>query len=76
LKPIDLTLDGGLARRASYSGNSKSEDLVMKSRILTVTAAALVMCSVSLPVLAHHSFAAEFDGQKRVTLTGVITQVK
>ena len=28
-----------------------------------------------VPVFAHHSFAAEFDGDKRVTLTGVVTKV-
>lgn len=27
------------------------------------------------PVFAHHSFAAEFDGSKKVTLTGVVTKV-
>ena len=26
--------------------------------------------------MAHHSFAAEFDGTKRVTLTGVVTKVE
>ena len=26
--------------------------------------------------LAHHSFAAEFDGTKRVTLTGTVTKVE
>jgi len=28
------------------------------------------------PVSAHHSFAAEFDASKRVTLTGVVTKVE
>lgn len=30
----------------------------------------------ALPALAHHSFAAEFDGQKTVTITGVLTKVE
>lgn len=30
----------------------------------------------SLPLRAHHSFAAEFDGKHRVTLTGRVTKVE
>jgi hypothetical protein len=30
----------------------------------------------SVPVLAHHSFGAEFDAKKPVTLTGVVTKVE
>lgn len=29
----------------------------------------------ALPLSAHHSFAAEFDGSKQITLTGVVTKV-
>jgi Family of unknown function (DUF6152) len=28
-----------------------------------------------VPVFAHHSFAAEFDGAKQISLTGVVTKV-
>ena len=37
--------------------------------------AGLVMAA-ALPVAAHHSFAAEFDGTKPVTLKGAVTKVE
>src|SRR5262245_20451080 len=32
--------------------------------------------AATAPLLAHHSFAAEFDGTKRIQLTGVVTKVE
>ena len=32
--------------------------------------------TLAAPVLAHHSFAAEFDGEKKITLTGIVTKVE
>ena len=49
----------------------------MTTRLLTpalVAFAALTAVWVA-PVNAHHSFAAEFDGSKPVTLKGVVTQI-
>lgn len=40
---------------------------------LPVVVLGLVMSA--LPLAAHHSFAAEFDGSKEITLTGVVTKV-
>jgi len=34
------------------------------------------MCSAALPVLAHHSFAAQYDSEKPINLTGMITKVE
>ena len=44
-------------------------------RLAVVWGAATAMMNVA-PVLAHHSFAAEFDADKPVTVKGVITSVR
>lgn len=43
-----------------------------RNRLLWAAAAAL---SCAFPVIAHHSFAAEFDSSKTVTLRGVVSKV-
>jgi hypothetical protein len=43
-------------------------------RVLAGIAAALLMAGAS--VLAHHSFAAEYDGNKPVKVTGKVTRVE
>ena len=45
------------------------------NRIKLLGACAGLMLS-ALPVLAHHSFAAEYDGKDLVTIKGVITKVE
>ena len=43
---------------------------------LALSAAGFTLFLTSLPALAHHSFAAEFDTAKPVTMTGVVTKVE
>ena len=45
--------------------------MIMFARLSAVAGLLLL----GIPLFAHHSFAAEFDGNKPVTLTGVVTKV-
>ena len=39
-------------------------------------AAAACLCSIAVPVSAHHSFAAEYDANAKVEFDGVVTKVE
>ena len=48
----------------------------MKGRVLAILFAAVVLAASAVPVLAHHSFAAEFDSSKAIDFQGVVTKVE
>ncbi len=48
----------------------------MDRRTATVAAAAALLVALALPVAAHHSFSAEFDSKKQVTLAGEVVMME
>jgi len=42
----------------------------------SLCAAVMLVTTAAAPLVAHHSFAAEYDAAKRVTLTGKVTKVE
>jgi len=48
----------------------------MHNRLLKVVASAGMLMAAALPVAAHHSFSAEFDATKQVTLEGKVVQME
>ncbi len=46
------------------------------SRTLSNLAVAVVVLTMTAPLVAHHSFTAEFDEKKPITLKGTITKVQ
>jgi hypothetical protein len=48
----------------------------MYSRLLKVVVSAGMLMAAALPVAAHHSFSAEFDATKQVTLDGKVVQME
>jgi DNA/RNA endonuclease YhcR with UshA esterase domain len=47
-----------------------------QTRIIAAAAGVLLLAAAVAPAVAHHSFAAEFDGNKPVTLKGTVTRME
>ena len=47
----------------------------MRIKAVFVLAASLALTLAAVPAIAHHSFAAQFDRSKPITLTGPVTRV-
>jgi len=43
---------------------------------LIISAGVLSLVAAAMPLAAHHSFAAEYDSNKRMTVTGTVTKVE
>jgi hypothetical protein len=48
----------------------------MRNKLFSVMAGMGILLASTLPLLAHHSFAAEFDGSKKITLEGKVVQLE
>ena len=48
----------------------------MARRISWACGLAVVLCFLAIPLLAHHSFGAEYDANRPITLTGVVTKIE
>jgi len=48
----------------------------MRNKLMSIMVSAGILLASTLPLSAHHSFAAEFDAQKKVTLEGKVVKLE
>jgi len=48
----------------------------MRNKLISVMTGVGILLAAALPLSAHHSFAAEFDAQKRVVLEGKVVKLE
>jgi len=58
-----------------HSSASRSRRRIGGMRIGAIACAAVVTLAAPLPLAAHHSFAAEFDGTREIKITGEVSKV-
>jgi len=58
--------------QAHASRSSRIRDVIKIGALTSIAAAAV---AASLPLAAHHSFSAEFDGTKEIKATGALTKL-
>lgn len=49
---------------------------IMRKSVLAIVLGGFALITAAVPALAHHSFAAEFDGNKPIRLVGKITRIE
>ena len=59
--------------RCSYANRSRCRAGI---RIGTIACTAAVALSAAMPLAAHHSFSAEFDGTREIKVTGEVSNVE
>jgi hypothetical protein len=61
--------------RGSKSGKSK-EAFNMKRNLAVLAVACSGLLTTGIPAFAHHSFAAEYDGNKTIKISGTVTKME
>jgi hypothetical protein len=62
--------------RTLSCGGGRLQEVTSMRTPLFIPAAGLLVLVAGAPLAAHHSFAAEFDGSKPVTLKGTVTKME